>query len=103
MPTVEGLALGETLNATKKKLGKPLRQNYSTPNVCNNESLDLQLHYKGMVVTLIESARHQYIVSDVVITGKPWKLNGVGIGDNSTTVERKFGRTKTNNGVMPYN
>ena len=53
MPTVEGLALGETLNATKKKLGKPLRQNYTTPNVCNNESLDLQLHYKGMVVTLI--------------------------------------------------
>ena len=103
MPTVEGLALGETLNATKKKLGKLLRQNYTTPNVFNNESLDLQLHYKGMVVTLIESSRHQYIVSDVLITGKPWKLNGVGIGDNGTAIERKFGRTKANNGVMSYN
>ena len=47
MPTVEGLALGETLNATKKKLGKPLRQNYSTPNVCNNESLDSLAAMRG--------------------------------------------------------
>ena len=103
MPTVQGLALGETLNATKSKLGKPLRQNYTAPNVCNNDSRDLELHYKGMVVTLIESARHQYVVSDVEITANPWKLNGVGIGDSSATSELKFSRTKTNNSVMPYN
>ena len=100
---VQGVALGESLNTTKKKLGKPLRQQYTAPNVCNRDARDLELHYRGMVVTLIETARHQYIVSDVLITGKPWKLNGVGIGDNSTTIERKFGRTKANNGVMSYN
>ncbi|MBP6553728.1 MAG: hypothetical protein KA221_10405 [Vitreoscilla sp.] len=103
MPTVQGLALGETLNATKSKLGKPLRQNYTAPNVCNNDSRDLELHYKGMVVTLIESARHQYVVSDVEITANPWKLNGVGIGDSSATIQRTFGQTQIINGVLPYN
>ena len=42
MPTVQGLALGETLNATKSKLGKPLRQNYTAQNVCNNDSSNLE-------------------------------------------------------------
>ena len=88
MPTVQGLALGETLNATKSKLGKPLRQNYTAPNVCNNDSRDLELHYKGMVVTLIESARHQYVV---------------GIGDSSAKIQRTFGQTEIINGVLPYN
>ena len=103
MPTVQGVALGESLNTTKKKLGKPLRQQYTAPNVCNHDARDLELHYRGMVVTLIETARHQYIVSDVEITAKPWKLNGVGIGDNSAKIRYVFGPTDMINGVLPYN
>ena len=103
MPTVQGVALGESLNTTKKKLGKPLRQQYTAPNVCNRDTRDLELHYRGMVVTLIETARHQYIVSDVEITAQPWKLNGVGIGDNSAKIQHTFGPTDMINGVLPYN
>ena len=100
--TVNGITLNDSLAKVQQQLGKPTRQNMTSPNECNDDQPDMQLHYPGMLVTLSKGGNNQFSVSSIDITAASRSVSGVRIGDSATQVKRVFGNGDTSNNVIVY-
>ena len=99
---VNGITLNDSLAKVQQQLGKPSRQTMTEPNECNDGKADMQLHYSGMVVTLSQDAKNQFLVSSIDINSPTRLVSGVRIGDSVAQVKRVFGSGETSNNVMVY-